>query len=365
MPEVDQTLLRSLAQRGPDGGWARSHGQWRFVQTRLAVIDLSDAVSYPMLNETQTISVLFNGEIYNHVQLRRELVARGHHFASQCDAEVVVHGWEEWGEALFPRLDGMWAIAVGDVDGSLVLARDQLGIKPLVRTTAGPPAFASDAMSLVAAGLADGEVDRPAIDEYLAFHYIPDPATGIVGIERVLPGTSVRVRPNGEAITRAWGPHAFEEPSGGGGVTVDDLGHALQGAVQRQLVADVPVGVFLSGGIDSSLVLHYAVLAGASPAAFTIGFMGMVHTTRRLWQQRPHGITASRTMSRTSSRSLPRPSRNWPRRMTGRSPIHRRSQPWLLHGSRGERSRWRSAEREVTTCSPGTTATGFRHSTAL
>ena len=93
MPEVDQTLLRSLAQRGPDGGWARSHGQWRFVQTRLAVIDLSDAVSYPMLNETQTISVLFNGEIYNHVQLRRELVARGHHFASQCDAEVVVHGW--------------------------------------------------------------------------------------------------------------------------------------------------------------------------------------------------------------------------------------------------------------------------------
>ncbi|HRV59537.1 MAG TPA: hypothetical protein P5138_02820, partial [Solirubrobacterales bacterium] len=134
------------------------------MQTRLAVIDLSDHVRYPMSNEDGTLCLVFNGEIYGYMDLRRELERAGHRFATDCDAEVVLHGFEEWGPDLFPRLNGMFALALVDSRrNEITLARDRSGIKPLVMTTGPRFAFASDAMALVSAGLSAGEVDRESV----------------------------------------------------------------------------------------------------------------------------------------------------------------------------------------------------------
>lgn len=268
-------LLDELAVRGPDGGWSTTTDDWWLVQTRLAIVDLSERVRYPMPGCTDDLQLLFNGEVYNHVALRRELAALGHGFATGCDAEVVVHGYEEWGTHVFGRLDAMFALAITDRrSGELLLARDERGIKPLVRTTTGPAAFASSALALVAAGLADGAVDREAIEEYLAFHYVPEPRTGLLGLQSVLPGTLVRLGADGGEQVQRWSGPVFTAAPDRHPVGFEEADEVLRGSVERQLQADVEVGVFLSGGVDSALVLDYAVELGARPRAFTVGFAG-------------------------------------------------------------------------------------------
>ena len=245
------------------------------MNTRLAVIDLSDEVVYPMANERGDVHLAFNGEIYDHAILRRELERKGHHFRTHCDAEVVLHGYEEWGAGVFPRLNGMFAAAIVDERNSeVVLARDRLGIKPLVRTTGSRFAFASDALALVAAGLSSGEVDFEGLQGFAAFHYVPPPATGIADIEQVKPGTALRRKRDGTEEEIVWGETPFADAPASDPVTVEEAEEALLGAVRRQLVADVEVGVFLSGGLDSNLVLSAAVALGAKPRAFSIGFAG-------------------------------------------------------------------------------------------
>lgn len=268
-------LLESLRRRGPDGEWAAVRGRHCLVQTRLAVIDLDPGVVYPMPNETEDVWLLFNGEIYDHELLRRELEGRGHRFRTRCDAEVVVHGWEEWGAELLPRLNGIFALAIVDErHDEIVLARDRFGVKPLVHTAAGPLAFASDALALVRAGFSDGVLDDAAVGEYLALHYLAPPLTGVEGLVDLAPGTLLRVAGGGERTTSRWASADLEPPAPEGEVPLDELDAALRAAVRRQLVADVDVGVLLSSGIDSSLVLRYAVDAGARPHAFTVGFAG-------------------------------------------------------------------------------------------
>jgi asparagine synthase (glutamine-hydrolysing) len=270
------SLTEALAARGPNGAWCTERpGAW-LVQTRLAVIDLSPAVEYPMPNEAGDVWLLYNGEIYNHVPLRTQLERLGHRFRTRCDAEVVVHGYEEWGDGVFARLNGMFAVALLDErKDEVVLARDRFGIKPLVRTTGERFAFASTASALLRAGLCEAEIDEQAVREFLALHYVPPPHTGLAGVEEVLPGTFVRRHPDGRETTVTWAPAPFAgaaeaaEP-----VTTDAVESALSGAVERQLVADVDVGVFLSGGIDSSLVLSFAAEHGARPQAFTLSFPG-------------------------------------------------------------------------------------------
>ena len=269
---VAQPLLAGLAHRGPDGAWAQQVGAWGLVQTRLAVVDLSPDVRYPMPNESGDTWLLFNGEIYNHPELRRDLESRGHSFRSRCDAEVIVHGYEEWGDDVFPRLNGMWAVALVDERKSeLVLARDARGVKPLVRTTGERFAFSSEAMALVAAGLSAGQVDHDAVAEYAAFHYVPPPATGLDDVEQVPPGTLVRRFADGRIQSEKWSPRLFAAAPRVP-VSTEEADRTLRGAVERQLRADVAVGVFLSGGIDSALLLAHAVDLGHRPAAFTVGF---------------------------------------------------------------------------------------------
>ncbi|MEA2154673.1 MAG: hypothetical protein QOE11_813 [Solirubrobacteraceae bacterium] len=268
-------LLERIGRRGPDGSWVATHAGHCLVQTRLAIIDLDPRVTYPMPNEDGDVWLVFNGEIYDHAALRAELERHGHRFATRCDAEVVVHAYEQWGVGCFARLHGMFALAIADErSGDLVLARDRFGIKPLVRTTGDRMAFASDALALVAAGLSGGRIDPGAVREHLALHVVGAPLTGVEDLADLAPGSWLRRRRDGseEAATYASvdpGGPAPREPVGLG-----DLEDALRLAVGRQLVADVPVGVFLSSGIDSSLVLSYAAELGARPAAFTIGFAG-------------------------------------------------------------------------------------------
>jgi asparagine synthase (glutamine-hydrolysing) len=268
-------LLDALAARGPDGSWSAVRGPLALVETRLAVIDLSDEVGYPMANESGDVYLVFNGEIYDHHLLRTELEGRGHHFRTRCDAEVVLHGYEEWGPDVFPRLNGMFALAIVDERrGDVLLARDRLGIKPLVRTTGPQFAFASDAIALVQAGLSVGEIDVAAIRAFVAFHYVPPPATGIADLVQVAPGTAIRRRRDGTEEQIVWAKTPFADAGQGDGVTLDEAEKALLTAVRRQLVADVGVGVFLSGGLDSTLVLCAAVALGTYPQAFSLGFPG-------------------------------------------------------------------------------------------
>src|SRR5829696_2997730 len=274
--ETSAVLARALSSRGPDASWSVVRGATALVNTRLAVIDLSEAVVYPMANERNDVHLAFNGEIYDHAVLRRELEGHGHRFRTRCDAEVVLHGYEEWGFGVFPRLNGMFAVAIVDErSGDIVLARDRLGIKPLVRTTGSRFAFASDAIALVEAGLSEGRVDFAALRGFAAFHYVPPPATGILDLAQVAPGTAIRRRRDGGEDEIVWGKTPFDkevEPSDP--ITVEQAEEALLTAVRRQLVADVEVGVFLSGGVDSTLVLTAAAKLGAQPRAFSIGFPG-------------------------------------------------------------------------------------------
>ncbi len=274
-PSRGRTLNACLANRGPDGDWYAEHGGHGLAQTRLAVIDLSDRVTYPIGNEDGTLWLLFNGEIYDFRRLRSELERLGHRFRTDCDAEVALHAYEQWDLDGLARLNGMYALAIADRRrDELVLVRDPLGIKPLVRTTTGRFAFASDATALVSAGFSAGLVDTAAIEEYAAFHYVPHPRTGIVGIEQVKPGTAVRRAADGSEQTLQFAMPPFHAPASRDPVAMEDLDAVLRRSVERQLVADVNVGVLLSGGVDSSLLLAYAAAVGARPSAFTIGFAG-------------------------------------------------------------------------------------------
>lgn len=270
---VAAVLSERLTRRGPDGAWHFSRCNVELVQTRLAVVDLSDKVTYPIPNEDENVWLVFNGEIYDHHVMRQELEVLGHQFRTRCDAEVVVHAYEEWGDKAFGRLNGMFALAILDERcKELVLARDQFGIKPLVQTVTGRFAFASDAVALVSAGLTAGEIDADAMAEFAAFNYIPPPLTGLRAIEHVPTGVAIHRRADGTETSMPFASSPFAGDPRQAPVDPKALNAALQQAVRRQLRADVDVGVLLSGGMDSALLLSCAVDAEVRPRAYTVAF---------------------------------------------------------------------------------------------
>lgn len=274
-PGASAALTAALANRGPDGSGSSRHAGYELVHTRLAIIDLSPAVEYPMPSEDGSVRLLFNGEIYDYPLLRAELERLGHTFRTRCDAEVVVHGYEEWGEGVFARLNGMYALAIADArSGRLLLARDPLGIKPLVYTTGGRFGFGSDAIALVRAGLSSGELDMQALDGFLALHFVLPPATGLADVRQVEPGSVLVREPDGRLESRRFVAQPLGPSVPRDFVPLEEFEHALSESVRRQLVADVEVGILLSSGIDSSLVLWYAAQHGARPHAFTLSFPG-------------------------------------------------------------------------------------------
>lgn len=253
----------SLAHRGPDADGQRSSSgpnwSWTLLHTRLSVVDLSSAGNQPMENEDRSLSMVFNGEIYNSPELRRYCEAHGHRFRSSMDGEVILHLWEMEGVAGLARLNGIFAVAVANtVTGEVVLARDPLGVKPLFYSADGRGSlwFASEPAALEAAGAPTGGPDLVALAQFLTFLWVPSPRSPRSGVRSLEPGRVLRWTPEGtEEVGYAAPLHPTPGPSPvARAVVVDQARQHLRDAANRQLLADVPVGLMASGGVDSALL---------------------------------------------------------------------------------------------------------------
>jgi asparagine synthase (glutamine-hydrolysing) len=277
-----RAMGEALAHRGPDGEgqWADAAAGLALAHRRLAVIDLSEGGAQPMLSACRRYAISYNGECYNHRALREELAAEGAVFRSCSDTEVLLEAIARWGlERTLPKLDAMFAFALWDAaERRLTLVRDHAGIKPLAWTVTEEGAFfASELGAFAAAGLAP-PVDGAAVAAYLRLGVVPAPMTALAGVRKLPPGGLVEIGMEGEARERRWfdlGAMARAAPPSrlGAAEAAEAVDSALGDSVRRQLVADVPVGAFLSGGIDSSSVV--SAMARAAPGsahAFTIGF---------------------------------------------------------------------------------------------
>jgi asparagine synthase (glutamine-hydrolysing) len=280
-------MTERLAHRGPDGQGvvvARSarNGAPAVVlgHTRLAIIDLSDRAAQPMVSGDGLTTLTFNGEIYNFRDVRRTLEQLGRHFRTESDGEVVLQGYEQWGDEILDRLRGMFAFAIWDGRHErLLLARDRLGIKPLyLYEQPGALLFASEVRSLLASGLVPKRLDLVALEQYLAYQTVPSPRTLVSSVELLAPGEALVATHARTARRRYWDlladvpprQRAFE----GAIHAPSDVQELLQESVALHLVSDVPVGVFLSGGIDSSVVAGLVGRAGLTPQTFAVTFPG-------------------------------------------------------------------------------------------
>lgn len=247
-------MLAAQVHRGPDGEGLYEAGGVVLGHRRLSIIDVSAAGRQPMSNEDGSVQVSFNGEIYNHPELREELLRAGHRFGSGSDTEVLVHGYEQWGiEGLLERLRGMFAFALYDVHRGLILARDRLGIKPLYyHEGAGFLVFASEVKAVVRSGLAPEERDRRALTGFLMTGAVPEPLTMIRGIRCLGPGHWAEWKDGRFNVRKYWDLGVSRAPD------ARELGPLLEDTVKRHLISDVPLGVFLSGGVDSASLVALA-----------------------------------------------------------------------------------------------------------
>jgi asparagine synthase (glutamine-hydrolysing) len=274
----------AIVHRGPDGEGMHvdpSSGV-HLLQRRLAIVDIAGG-DQPMWNETGDVAVIFNGEIYNQLELRAALTAKGHIFRSDhSDTEVLVHGYEEWGEELPARLNGMFAFAILDTRGKqLFFARDRFGKKPLYYyARPGLFAFASELTALLRHPGVERRIDRRSLQKLFAYGFIPSPRSLYEGIHRLPAGHQMLFtldRP-GEVKVRKYWEFAIEPtsdiPANPEAAWGEELRHLLAQAVRRRLMSDVPLGVFLSGGIDSSAILAFATpeFAPGEVQTFSIGF---------------------------------------------------------------------------------------------
>src|SRR5262245_3947568 len=252
-----QEMAATLSHRGPDGDGVWTAHYVGLAHRRLAIIDLRSVAGQPMCNEDGTIWITFNGEIYNFQELRQALEAKGHIFRTQSDTEVIVHAYEEYGRACVERLRGMFAFAIWDARQRLLfLARDRLGKKPLFYYL-GPDQFlfASEIKGLLADRAITTEPDPVALDHFLALQYIPAPLTAFRGIRKLPPAHWLEVR-NGRVETgRYWKLRYTPKRQISMSEAVEEFRWRFAEAVRLRLVSDVPLGVFLSGGVDSSAVV--------------------------------------------------------------------------------------------------------------
>ncbi|MCX2698816.1 MULTISPECIES: N-acetylglutaminylglutamine amidotransferase [Ochrobactrum] len=269
-----------LAPRGPDASGIVVRGHVGFGHRRLQILDLSEKSQQPMIDADLGISVVFNGCIYNFRELRTELEAMGYRFFSDGDTEVIIKAWHAWGEECVSRFHGMFAFAIHERDtGKLIFARDRFGIKPLyLAQVNGALRFASTLPALVKAGGIDTSIDRAALHNYMSFHAVVPPPRTIYNGVRKLPAATIRVyQANGEFRDRIyWQPPHSRRPSDNAisrEEWQEQLLDKLRLAVKRRMISDVPVGVLLSGGVDSSLIVGLLAEAGqAGLMSFSVGF---------------------------------------------------------------------------------------------
>ena len=275
-----ERMADAMARRGPDGTGLVVRGPFGFAHRRLKIIDLSEASAQPFVDSLLGLTIAFNGCIYNYPELRAELEAKGHRFASTGDTEVIVKAWAEWGPRCVQRFQGMFAFALYERDsGRLALVRDRFGIKPLyLAESGGALRFASTLPALLRADGVDTSIDPVALHHYMSWHaVVPAPRTILNGV-RKLPAATIRIyQPDGtSADTTYWAP-SFERSPKDATRGMDEWSEmvldALRTAVRRRMVADVPVGVLLSGGVDSSLIVGLLAEGGQSGlATYSIGF---------------------------------------------------------------------------------------------
>ena len=274
-----ERMAQGLVSRGPDACGAIASGPVAMGHRRLKIIDLTDRAQQPMVDSELGLSIVYNGAIYNYPNLRRELERLGYHFFSSGDTEVVLKAYHAWGESFVTRLFGMFAFAILERDtGRLILARDRLGIKPLyIADLARKLRFASSLPALLRGGEVSRDIDPVGLHHYLTFHsVVPAPHTVIRGVQKLEPATLMTVEPDGRRREeRYWEPvflSTAEEQRLGFSDWQDRTLAVLRKAVERRLVADVPVGVLLSGGLDSSLVVALLAERGQNLRTFSIGF---------------------------------------------------------------------------------------------
>jgi asparagine synthase (glutamine-hydrolysing) len=280
-PEAAAGVLDSIRHRGPDAaGHVYRDGVW-LGSRRLKILDLRDEANQPMTDAATGVALVYNGEIYNYVELREVLERAGHRFATTGDTEVVLRGYLEWGDELFSRCNGMWAMAIHDPRrGGVVLSRDRFGEKPLYvgRDRAGAWWFGSEAAALRAAGAGSGRYDRARVLNFLTFGDAEDPGGSFFeGISQLLPGHSSLLVPGGSLAARPWWDLAeFAAAAWLDGTAADNGQEALDDSVRLRLRSDVAVGSSLSGGVDSSTIL--ASLRRVEPSrplhVFTASFPG-------------------------------------------------------------------------------------------
>jgi asparagine synthase (glutamine-hydrolysing) len=274
---VAEEMAAALVHRGPDSAGLHADGPVALAARRLSIIDLEGG-DQPMANEDGSVVAVQNGELYEHARIARELQARGHRLRSRCDTEVLPHLYEERGARLAEGLRGMFAVAVWDARARrLVLARDPFGIKPLFyREADGVLSFASELKGLARQPGFDGELDLAALDAYLAFNSVPSPLTIYRGVRKLPAGHVLVADAEGvrvERFARVSPAAVGEVRTEGAAALADELRARLRDSVRAHLVADVPVGVFLSGGIDSSLLCALAAQETSEPVrTFSIGF---------------------------------------------------------------------------------------------
>jgi asparagine synthase (glutamine-hydrolysing) len=275
-----QRMAETMAARGPDGAGSWSHDAVALAHRRLKIIDLSCAGDQPMTDPALGLTIVFNGCIYNHRELRAELERDGARFFSTSDTEVILKAYDRWGRDCVTHFKGMFAFAIYEhASRRLLLARDRLGVKPLyLAEVDGALRFASTLPALLAGGGVDTALDPVALHHYLSWHaVVPPPRTILRGVQKLKPATTVLITEAGERDEQRYWRAEFVRQERYAGYTQPDWDEAVleatRAAVERRMVADVPVGVLLSGGLDSSLIVALLADSGQERlATFSIGF---------------------------------------------------------------------------------------------
>jgi asparagine synthase (glutamine-hydrolysing) len=275
-PSSLERMADVLRHRGPDDQGFFIEGGTGLVHRRLSIIDLSPGGHQPKASEDGRTSVVFNGEIYNFPELRAELESKGERFESRSDTEVLLKAYKVWGEDCLSHLNGMFAFAIWDSKRRVLFAaRDRLGKKPFFYYEDGERfLFASEIKAILAYGRVDREIDLGAVDQYLTDHVIPAPRTVFRKVRKLLPGHYLLFE-NGRSRTKPYWTFEFQPESTDRGedAYLEELEHLLEGAVRRRLLSDVPVGAFLSGGLDSSVVVAMMARLSSGPVqTYTVGF---------------------------------------------------------------------------------------------
>jgi asparagine synthase (glutamine-hydrolysing) len=278
-----EKMARSIVHRGPDDEGYYVNGPIGLGFRRLSIIDIEGG-HQPMSDAEETIRVIFNGEIYNFPELRRELEGFGHAFRTRCDTEVIVLGYKQWGDDVLNRLNGMFGLAIWDErKRRLVVARDAFGIKPIYyKIEDGKVSFGSEIRTILAAAKESHEPDPTAINLFLRYRFTPSPYTVFRGIRKLAAGTMLVFEDGGYRMRRwySYRPQPFS-PAKSESQALDELLDIYKRALKRHLLSDVPLGLLLSGGVDSALLLALMNLYGNSWRTFTVGY-GNVFTDDEL-----------------------------------------------------------------------------------